>query len=115
MGEAMITSGCFANGAATVASSRGGRPMITRSISFAASNLMTSSRLPTENRIVTSGYAGANADRSDGAKYFAVLTAPSFNTPRFRPRMAASVSPASRSRSVTCVAHRNSSCPAAVT
>ena len=46
---------------------------------------MTSSRLPTENLIVTSGNAGVNARNSEGAKYFAVLTAPSFSTPRFKP------------------------------
>ena len=36
------------------------------------------------------------------AKYFAVLTAPSFNTPRFRPRIADSDSLACRSNSIAC-------------
>ena len=88
--------------------------MMTRSISFAAICLMISSRLPTENLIVTCGYSGVNADSSEGAKYLAVLTAPSFSTPRFNPRIAANASPAERNRSVICVAYRSSSSPALV-
>ena len=88
--------------------------MITRSISFPPSCSMTSSRLPTENLIVISGKAGVNARNSEGAKYFAVLTAPSFSTPRFNPRIADRLSPASRSSSIACFAYGRSSRPAAV-
>mmetsp|Transcript_16677 Transcript_16677/g.31306 ORF Transcript_16677/g.31306 Transcript_16677/m.31306 type:complete len:318 (+) Transcript_16677:857-1810(+) len=98
-GDAMNAIGCFAKALATVLSSRGGRPMITRSTSWPASMRAISSRLPTRSLTFTFGCSSANLTSSGGSRYSAVVTAPTRRVPENTPRSVAISSPTSRHRS----------------